>query len=158
MVGVAPSAALLLLHQILSSLSRKSVLQIDDFKADDLNFVGQMRVRTAVELAKGFVAIKEARSGFTMPVYAHHGTADIITSPAVSHALPRHLLGSGWLMQLYNAAGLGGLRAGSALHRQDLHQGPGGPARAAHGLTEQQVRGAHLGVDTRQESPAQAVV
>ena len=61
--------------------------QIRDFVADKLNFVGQMRVRTALELSKGFAAIRAARGGLKMPVYAHHGTADEITSPKVQTPL-----------------------------------------------------------------------
>ena len=69
----------------LSSLSHDPAV-ISDFTQDPLNFHGVMRARTAVELARGFVAIRKARHNLKMPVYAHHGTADAITSPKVRPA------------------------------------------------------------------------
>ena len=54
--------------------------QVQGFADDPLTFKGNLRVRTATELVRGFVDIRQHRSQLRMPVFAQHGTADKITS------------------------------------------------------------------------------
>ena len=53
---------------------------VRSFKEDPYNFVGPVRARTGNELLKGFRDLQAKEHELGLPVYAHHGNADKITS------------------------------------------------------------------------------
>jgi len=53
---------------------------VADFAADPLNFVGNVRAKTANELLKGFREVQARQGELALPLLALHGTADHITS------------------------------------------------------------------------------
>ena len=57
-----------------------------DFAADPLNFVGNVRAKTANELLKGFREVQQRQTELTLPLLALHGTQDHITSYPVRPA------------------------------------------------------------------------
>ena len=66
-----------------------------DFAADPLNFVGNVRAKTANELLKGFREVQQRQTELTLPLLALHGTQDHITSyPVRPCAQPRACAGS----------------------------------------------------------------
>ena len=54
-------------------------MQVQHFAQDPLNFVGDVRARTANELLKGFRDIQRKEKLLKLPILAMHGTADKIT-------------------------------------------------------------------------------
>lgn len=48
--------------------------------ADPLNFKGKVRARTAAETLRGFAEAGQKAHMLHLPVFAHHGTADRVTS------------------------------------------------------------------------------
>ena len=54
--------------------------QVADFAADPLNFVGNVRAKTANELLKGFREVQQRQAELAVPLLALHGTDDHITS------------------------------------------------------------------------------
>ncbi|KAK9826121.1 hypothetical protein WJX81_005243 [Elliptochloris bilobata] len=61
---------------------------VADFAADPLNFVGNVRAKTANELLKGFREVQQRQAELRVPLLALHGTHDHITSyPAVKRLL-----------------------------------------------------------------------
>jgi hypothetical protein len=67
------------------ALSEQSVcgVQVRHFAEDPLNFVGDVRARTANEILKGFRDVQRKEALLTLPILAIHGTADKITSYTV---------------------------------------------------------------------------
>jgi len=59
---------------------RPCAAQVADFAADPLNFVGNVRAKTANELLKGFREVQARQGELALPLLALHGTADHITS------------------------------------------------------------------------------
>ena len=59
---------------------RYSAMQVADFAADPLNFVGNVRAKTANELLKGFREVQQRQTELQLPLLALHGTQDHITS------------------------------------------------------------------------------
>ncbi len=59
---------------------RTCAAQVADFAADPLNFVGNVRAKTANELLKGFREVQARQGELALPLLALHGTADHITS------------------------------------------------------------------------------
>lgn len=57
-----------------------SAAQVADFAADPLNFVGNVRAKTANELLKGFREVQQRQTELALPLLALHGTQDHITS------------------------------------------------------------------------------
>ncbi len=55
-------------------------LQVEHFAQDPLNFVGDVRARTANEILKGFRDVQRKEKLLRLPILAIHGTADKITS------------------------------------------------------------------------------
>ena len=55
-------------------------LQVADFIADPLTFKGKVRARTAAETLKAFTHARRLRSQLRLPVFAHHGDHDAVTS------------------------------------------------------------------------------
>ena len=53
---------------------------VRSFKKDPYNFVGPVRARTGNELLKGFRDLQAQEHELGLPIYAHHGNADKITS------------------------------------------------------------------------------
>ena len=51
-----------------------------EFAADPLNFVGNVRAKTANELLKGFREVQQRQAELKLPLLALHGTQDHITS------------------------------------------------------------------------------
>ena len=62
-----------------AGLSSKAA-QVADFAADPLNFVGNVRAKTANEILKGFREVQRRQTELRLPLLALHGTADHITS------------------------------------------------------------------------------
>ena len=54
-------------------------MQVQHFAQDPLNFVGDVRARTANELLKGFRDVQHKEKLLKLPILAMHGTADKIT-------------------------------------------------------------------------------
>ena len=65
-------------------MGRLALLQdpevVRSFKEDPYNFVGPVRARTGNELLKGFRDLQAKEHELGLPIYAHHGNADKITS------------------------------------------------------------------------------
>lgn len=57
--------------------------QVNRFADDVLNFVGNVRARTANEIMRGFRDVQRKEAALTLPILAMHGTADKITSYTV---------------------------------------------------------------------------
>ncbi|KAK9806587.1 hypothetical protein WJX73_005106 [Symbiochloris irregularis] len=72
----------------------KDAKVIQDFMEDPLTLKGKVRVRTAAQILQAFSEAKEQRSRLRLPVFAHHGDGDKITSlPAMREfmaAIPSH--------------------------------------------------------------------
>ncbi|KAK9829537.1 hypothetical protein WJX72_006371 [[Myrmecia] bisecta] len=61
---------------------------VRDFVEDPLNYPGDVRCKTANEILKAFREAQRKEHLLTLPIYAHHGTADLVTSlPAVRRLL-----------------------------------------------------------------------
>lgn len=58
-------------------------MQVQHFADDPLNFVGDVRARTANEILKGFRDVQHKEGALALPILAIHGTADKITSYTV---------------------------------------------------------------------------
>lgn len=54
--------------------------RVKEYVEDPLNTVGPVAVRTANESLQAFRALAKRRGEVTLPLYAHHGTADKVTS------------------------------------------------------------------------------
>lgn len=54
--------------------------RVKEYVEDPLNTVGPVAVRTGNETLKAFRQLKERRREVSLPVYAHHGTQDKVTS------------------------------------------------------------------------------
>jgi alpha-beta hydrolase superfamily lysophospholipase len=54
--------------------------EIKKYVEDPLNFVGDVRVRSARQFQAGMHALKSKYSTFTLPIYGHHGSCDRCTS------------------------------------------------------------------------------
>ena len=65
---------------------------VRSFKEDSYNFVGPVRARTGHELLKGFRDLQAKEHELGLPIFAHHGNADKITSLSVRWAA-LHVLG-----------------------------------------------------------------
>jgi hypothetical protein len=64
--------------------------QVNRFADDALNFVGNVRARTANEIMRGFRDVQRKEAQLTLPILAMHGTADKITSYTVSEGPAQH--------------------------------------------------------------------
>ncbi len=62
--------------------------QVKHFAEDPLNFVGDLRARTANEILKGFRDVQRKEALLKIPILAIHGTADKITSYTASAHYP----------------------------------------------------------------------
>ncbi len=60
------------------------VLQIESMVQDPFNFLGPVRVRTALSLLNGFKGMQRSQHRISLPIYAHHGTKDKLASLPVS--------------------------------------------------------------------------
>lgn len=58
-------------------------MQIDSMVQDPFNFLGPVRVRTALSLLNGFRGMQRDQGRISLPIYAHHGTKDKLASLAV---------------------------------------------------------------------------
>ena len=57
--------------------------QIETMVKDPFNFMGPVRVRTALSLLNGFKGMQREQARISLPIYAHHGTKDKLASLAV---------------------------------------------------------------------------
>ena len=67
-------------EQEVVELTTDLALQVAHFAQDPLNFVGDLRARTANEILKGFKDVQHKEKQLRLPILAIHGTADKITS------------------------------------------------------------------------------
>jgi alpha-beta hydrolase superfamily lysophospholipase len=62
--------------------------KVAEYLADPLNQPGNLPVMTGLEISKGFAQVTAAAPRLALPVYAHHGDADRVTSlPALRRFL-----------------------------------------------------------------------
>ena len=65
-------------------------VQIDTMVQDPFNFLGPVRVRTALSLLNGFKGMQHNQACISLPIYAHHGTKDKLASLPVGSLQDAH--------------------------------------------------------------------
>lgn len=54
--------------------------KVKEYENDDLVYHSNLPVRSGSEMLKGFKSFEKEKKEFVLPIYAHHGTADKVTS------------------------------------------------------------------------------
>ena len=72
--------------KVVASHVNKDPERVREYEEDPLIYHDNIPVRSGSEMLKGFGEFSKHRAEFTLPIYAHHGTADKITSFAATQA------------------------------------------------------------------------
>ena len=72
--------------KVVAAHVNKDPARVKEYEDDPLIYHDNIPVRSGSEMLKGFGDFSRHRAGFSLPIYAHHGTADKITSFAATRA------------------------------------------------------------------------
>ena len=72
--------------KVVAAHVNKDPEEVKKYEEDPLIYHDNIPVRSGSEMLKGFEAFSRRRGEFTLPIYAHHGDADKITSFAATRA------------------------------------------------------------------------
>lgn len=69
-----------LVPKVVAAHMNRDPEKVKEYEQDELVYHSNLPVRSGSEMLKGFKSFEKEKTKFTLPIYAHHGTKDKVTS------------------------------------------------------------------------------